>query len=87
MTKVKTSELSEKAIQNLEAHIPEMAAGATYAAYIRALAAGHSVLRVQGSNVVETKADGASRVVAKAKPRRKVTVGQIITVKRLPADA
>lgn len=87
MAKIEENVLSEKAIENLEGHIPEMAAGATYAAYVRALASGHTVLRVQGSNVVESNAEGTHRVVAVAKPRRKVRVGEVIKVRRLDANA
>lgn len=79
--------LSEEAISNLETRIPEMAAGATSAAYFRALAAGHTVLRVQGTNVVESHADGTVRVIAPTKPRRKVTVGQVIKVRRMNVGA
>ncbi len=85
MTGTAKKTLSEKAIQNLEAQIPDMAAGATHAAFIRALAAGHTVLRVEGSHIVESKADGSSRVVGEAKPRRKVTVGEVLKVRRVGA--
>ncbi|WP_296179349.1 hypothetical protein [Pseudomonas sp. UBA1879] len=87
MTDARIPELSEEAISNLESHIPEMAAGATSAAYFRALAAGHTVLQVQGSNVVEAQADGSVRIVAAIRPRRKVTVGKVIKVRRLNAGA
>lgn len=87
MAKIEDNVLSEKAMENLEGHIPEMAAGATYAAYVRALASGHTVLRVRGADVVESSADGTHRVVAAAKPRRKVTVGEVIKVRRLNASA
>lgn len=33
--------LTEREIRNLEGEIPTIAAGATHAAYLRALAAGH----------------------------------------------
>ncbi|SDH76667.1 carbamoyltransferase N-terminal domain-containing protein [Pseudomonas abietaniphila] len=77
----------EEAISNLEAHIPEMAAGATPVAYFRALAAGHTVLQVQGTNVPALDADGTTRIVATAKPRRKVTVGKVVKVRRLNISA
>lgn len=87
MAASETKTLSEEAISSLEAHIPEMAAGATSAAYFRALAAGHTVLQVQGTNVVALDADGTTRIVAKAKPRRKVTVGKVMKVRRLNISA
>ncbi|MBC3951089.1 hypothetical protein [Pseudomonas folii] len=87
MAKIEENLLSEKAMDNLEGHIPEIAAGATYAAYVRALASGHTVLRVQGGDVVESNAEGSHRVVASAKPRRKVRIGEVIKVRRLDANA
>lgn len=87
MAKVARNKLSEKAIENLEGHIPEIAASATSAAYYRALAAGHTVVQVQGMNVVASDADGNIHVIAEAKPRRKVTVGQVIKVRRLDVSA
>lgn len=77
--------LSEKAIRNLEGQIPDVAAGATHAAFLRALAAGHTVLKVEGAHIVESTADGSKRVVGEAKPRRKVTVGEVLKVRRLSA--
>ncbi|GFM80801.1 hypothetical protein PSCICN_14930 [Pseudomonas cichorii] len=83
MAKVARNKLSEEAIENLEGHIPEIAASATSAAYYRALAAGHTVVQVKGMNVVASDADGNTRVIAATKPRRKVTIGKIIKVRRL----
>lgn len=40
--------LTEREIRNLESEIPAIAAGVTRAAYLRALAAGHTVIKVQG---------------------------------------
>lgn len=87
MAKIARKKLSEEAIENLEGHIPEIAASATSAAYYRALAAGHTVVQVKGMNVVASDADGNIRVIAEAKPRRKVTVGQVIKVRRLDVSA
>lgn len=75
--------LSEKAVQDLEAQIPAFAAGATHAAYIRALAAGHAVLKVEGAHIVEMKADGSMRVVGETKPRRKVSTAEVVKVHRI----
>ncbi|MFK7698475.1 hypothetical protein [Pseudomonas caspiana] len=85
MSKVEDSLLSDRAIEYLEALIPELAAGATHAAYVRALAAGHTVLKVEGSNVVASCAEG-QQVIASIKPRRKVPVGEVIKVRRLNLD-
>lgn len=85
MSKVEDSLLSDRAIDYLEALIPEQAAAATHTAYVRALAAGHTVLRVEGSNVVASHAD-SHQVIASVKPRRKVTIGEVIKVRRLDLD-
>lgn len=74
--------LTKREIRNLEDEIPAVAADATHAAYLRALAAGHTVMKVQGNYLVETKADGSAIVVGNAKPRRKVSVGHAIQVRR-----
>ncbi|KSP29018.1 hypothetical protein APB10_05850 [Pseudomonas aeruginosa] len=79
--------LTEKEIRNLEGEIPAVAAGATRTAYLRALAAGHTVMKVQGSYLVESKADGSATVVGEARPRRKVSVGQTIQVHRVSSSA
>jgi hypothetical protein len=87
MASTETSFLSEEAIQNLEGQIPDLAAGATHAAYVRALAAGRTVLHVEGSEIIASQADGSRQVVGEVKPGRKVVVGQVIKVRRLSADA
>ncbi|MGN8276740.1 hypothetical protein ACLEJQ_04940 [Pseudomonas sp. SMV71] len=87
MTETVKKPLSEQAIRNLELQIPDVAAGATHAAFFRALAAGHAVLKVEGNQIVESKADGSVRVVGEAKPRRKVTVGEVVKVRCINASA
>ena len=83
MTDMLENMLSEQAMENLEASIAQTAAGATYAAYVRALAAGRTVVRVEGSEIVASSAEGILHVVTKAKPRRKVSMGQVIKVRRI----
>jgi hypothetical protein len=83
MAETAKQSLSEKAIQNLEAQIPRLAAGATHAAFVRALAAGHGVLKVEGSHIVEMKADGSLRQVCETKPHRKVITGEVVKVRRI----
>lgn len=75
--------LSEKAVQDLEAQIPALAADATHAAFLRALAAGHAVLKVEGAHIVEMKADGSMRAVGETKPRRKVSTVEVVKVRRI----
>ena len=79
----KKSLLSEKEIETQEGYIPFVAASATRAAHFRALTSGLSVLQLKGGNFIEARADGSITEVGKAKPSRKVTVGQIVSVRRL----
>ncbi|MCY1291283.1 hypothetical protein D9M71_691460 [compost metagenome] len=79
--------LTEQEIRNLEDEIPAVAARVTRTAYLRALAAGHTVMKVQGIYLVESKVDGSEVIVGNAKPRRKVSVGHAIQVRRFSVSA
>lgn len=87
MAEVEAKQLSEEDMLNLEGKIPVLAASATISAYYRALSSGLTVYRIQGSNIVEAKADGSMRVIAPAKPRTKVQLGKVLKVRRLKASA
>lgn len=76
-------ELSEEAIDALEASIPALAAVATRAAAARALLSGLTVLKVEDGHIIACTADGTTRVVGKVPPRRRVETGKVITVRRL----
>lgn len=73
----KKKALTEAETRNLERMIPDLAAGATHAAYVNALASGRTVVRVDGINIVATSASGEKRFVGTAKPRHKVKPGQV----------
>ncbi|MHC8354511.1 hypothetical protein ACYZTL_04540 [Pseudomonas sp. LB3P81] len=79
----KTKKLSDKEMDALERQIPDLAQIATKTAYARALLVSDSVLRVDSGDLVWISLDGSKTVVAKAKPRRKVKVGEVITVRRI----
>ncbi len=80
-------DVSDSEIEALERLIPGQARQATHLAYSRALSASlHGVLCIQGGDLVRVSSDGSKTVVDKAKPRRKVTVGQVITVRRVDAS-
>ena len=83
MMAAKKSLLSEKEIEQQESFIPVVAASATRAADFRALTSGLEVLLVRGANLIEARADGSITVVGKSKPKRKVTVGQVVAVRRV----
>jgi hypothetical protein len=70
-------------MDTLELQIPDHAQRATEAAYARALLVSDSVLCVDSGDLVRVSLDGSKTVVAKAKPRRKVKVGKVITVRRI----
>lgn len=87
MAQVELNTLSEEDMLNLEDKIPVLAASATVSEYYRALSSGLTVYRIQGTNMVEAKADGSMRVIAEAKPRTKVQLGKVLKVRRLKTSA
>lgn len=76
----------EKHIQNgMEAPdfmIATKAMEATRCAYARALRlSSQGVLRIKNGDLVRVLSDGSTTLVRKAKPHRKVTIGQVVTVR------
>ncbi|MGP0172608.1 hypothetical protein ACSVIJ_12035 [Pseudomonas sp. NCHU5208] len=64
--------------------VARQAMEATRSAYLRALqASSKGVLRTHNGNLVRVSRDGSIEVVGKAKPRRKVTVGQVVAVRSI----
>jgi hypothetical protein len=84
---VKAKRLSDKEMDALERQVPNLAKMATLTAYARALSVSDSVLRVDSGDLVWMSLDGSKTFVAKAKPRRKVKVGEVITVRRVEVQA
>ncbi|CAH0157463.1 hypothetical protein [Pseudomonas brassicacearum] len=74
--------LCDELVSRLEEKILAMAKGAINAAYINTLAAGLSVMEVMNGVLVETTADGTSKVIRVAKPKHKVASGRMIKVRR-----
>ena len=72
---------SEKTIEYLERHIPEMAQAAVKQAYWQALASGSSVLISESGFIKEIFPDGTSRVVERTEPFIEVEKGKMITAK------
>lgn len=62
--------LDEKTLDFLETQIPNLAAAAVTIAYNDALAAGLSVLQVEGDELVEQFPDGSKRVVKRLEKGR-----------------
>jgi hypothetical protein len=82
---VKPKKLSDGEIDALERTVPDLAKLATKAAYARALSGNESVLLIDSGDLVRVTLDGSKTFVAKGKPRRKVKVGETITVRRVEA--
>lgn len=78
--------LSEQAISNLEEQIPDVAQSATRTAHLRALAAGYTVLKVEGAFIVASQADGSRQVLGETKPRRRVKLGEVMNVRRVDSS-
>lgn len=80
----KAKQATETELDALEQLIPDCAAEATHSAYLRALQVSrHGVLRTDDGHLVRVAADGSRTVVAKAKPRRKVNIGEKISVRKV----
>ena len=73
--------ISEKALNYLELHIPEMALAATKQAYWQALASGSSVLVSQDGYVIEVFPDGSTHIIEKNHPSVAITTNKIINLK------
>jgi hypothetical protein len=81
---VKANKVSDPEMDALERLVPGQAMQATLSAYFRALLVSRrGVLCIDAGDLVRVSHDGSKTVVAKAKPRRKVTVGEVITVRRV----
>jgi hypothetical protein len=68
--------LSEKAIDYLEAHIPELIELAFKQAYWAALVSGSSVLMSENGSIVEVFPDGERKFIQKLPPWTPLTRGQ-----------
>lgn len=73
--------LTEKEINFLEEHIPELAALATAQAYWQALASGSSVLQYQEGGIYEVFPDGTQKLIKTLPPRPSIKIGQRVTIK------
>jgi hypothetical protein len=61
-------QISEKALDYLESHIPELALASTKQAYWQALASGSSVMISQDGCIIEVFPDGTTQIIKKNKP-------------------
>lgn len=74
-------DLSEKALDYLEEHIPELAEVAFKQAYWAALASGSSVLMSENGSLVEVFPDGNRKFLKKLPSWTPVTRGQKLKIR------
>lgn len=74
------SELSDDELDRLEAIIPRLAAVATYAAYLRAVAAGHSLIMAKDGRLVQIHPDGSEEMLRDLGGKHKVESGKTFNV-------
>ena len=70
--------LSDKEIDYLEEHLPELMATATKQAYWQTLASGQSVLIAQNGQLIRVYPDGTRAFVKNIKPRMSVELDKTI---------
>lgn len=76
--------ISNQEMDALEREVAARAREATFEAYQQALSVSRKgVLRVEAEHLVRVTQDGTRTIVADAKPRRKVKVGEVVTVRRM----
>ena len=68
--------ISEKSVQFLETHIPELAQSAGTQAYWQTLASGNSVLQSDNGIIYEVFPDGTRTVVKNITPPTPVRIGE-----------
>lgn len=68
--------ISEKSMQFLEEHIPELAQSAVVQAYWQTLASGSSVLQSDNGIIYEVFPDGTRTIVKKITPPVPIRVGE-----------
>jgi hypothetical protein len=76
MSKESAMPTSEKSMQFLEEHIPELAQSAVTQAYWQALAAGNSVLQSDNGAIYEVFPDGTRQLIKTTPPPVAVAVGE-----------
>lgn len=86
MISLSDDRFTDAELDALELQIPDVAKTATMTAHTRAVMVSSSVLTVHAGNLVRVFADGSERFIAEAKPRRRVTIGEVVQVRRLDSE-
>jgi hypothetical protein len=71
-------ELTDKMLDFLESHFPELMATATKQAYWQTLASGQSVLIAEGGQLIEVFPDGTKTVIKEIGKPLSATIGEKI---------
>lgn len=77
------AEFNEEEIDRCEEIIPQVAAAATHAAYLRAIAAGHTLEMEKNGMLVRVGPDGSETPLRAVRAKHKVEVGKAFSVRRL----
>ncbi|MDR3065187.1 MAG: hypothetical protein LBV05_06690 [Comamonas sp.] len=77
-------QLTEEAMQRMEARIPELAGFACKLAYLKALTINGKVMEAQQGQLIETTAEGAVRVIRNIAKPIPVRVGEKLVRVRKP---
>lgn len=77
-------ELSIEEIDYFEGLIPQLAADATHAAYLRAVAAGYTLVIAKDGLLVRSDPDGSETPLRALRGKHKVKVGHVFPLRPLP---
>lgn len=87
MIEIPAHPLSEEEVCTLEGLIPEWAASATHAAYLKALASALPVTIKRDGHLVEVLGDGTFQIVGEAKPTVRVKTGEVFKIRSRTGSA
>lgn len=77
------AELSDDEMDRDEDMIPKLAAAATHAAYLRSVAAGHTLVLAKNGVLVRVKRDGLEIPLRALSAKHRVKLGEVIRIRQL----
>ena len=75
------AELSDSEMDRDEEMIPKFAAAATHAAYLRSVAAGHTLVMVKNGVLVRVERDGSEIPLRALSAKHRVKPGEVFRIK------
>ena len=75
------AELSDNEMDCDEEMIPKLAAAATHAAYLRAVAAGHTLIMAKNGVLVQVEPDGSEIPLRALSSKHRVKPGEVFRIK------